>query len=171
MSDSESEAVQPVDSDDNTAFVSDTESEIGDMIPDNTEDFTEHITGVGENVLAVVSGQTNAIEKRPEYVKPSNPRMTRYEFARILGLRISTLTASGPTTLSESHINLLDRKIQQHIAELELALGVCPEAIIRRFPNGHIENVRTRDLQIDERLFCNDIRRVMQKDTLKSMLV
>ena len=75
------------------------------------------------------------------------PLLTKYEKARVLGLRITQLN-KGAKPLVEYNSTIIDNHI---IAELELRKKKIPFIVMRPLPNGSKEYWRLEDLEIVER--------------------
>lgn len=76
--------------------------------------------------------------------KTTVPFLTKYEKAKILGLRIQQLDMGALTTLDKAEIEGLNSNIL--IAEKELKLKKTPLIIRRRLPNNKNEYWHVRDL-------------------------
>ena len=76
--------------------------------------------------------------------KTTVPFLTKYEKAKILGLRIQQLDMGALTTLEKTEIEGLNSNIL--IAEKELKLKKTPLIIRRRLPNNKNEYWHVRDL-------------------------
>lgn len=73
------------------------------------------------------------------------PILTKYEKARILGLRISQLNEGAPRYINIGGNPIIDNNI---IAEKELRMKKLPFIITRPLPNGEKEHWKLRDLEI-----------------------
>ena len=73
------------------------------------------------------------------------PILTKYEKARILGIRISQLNEGAPRYINVAGNTIIDNNI---IAEKELRMKKLPFIITRPLPNGEKEHWRLRDLEI-----------------------
>ena len=75
------------------------------------------------------------------------PLLTKYERARILGLRISQLNKGARPYIQINHTHIIDTHI---IAEQELKEKRLPFIIMRPLPNGKKEYWKLEDLEIIE---------------------
>ena len=73
------------------------------------------------------------------------PILSKYEKARIIGLRVSQLNKGSPTFLDVSPNNYIDKTL---IAEQELNNKKIPFIIKRPIPNGNFEYWNIKDLEI-----------------------
>ena len=142
------------DSDENKS--SDDEDEYLDE--DNYEKFDEHLVN---NYIKQIHPESNyktneemailsVVERDPEtgIIKDkyhtTTPIMTKYEFTRIIGMRISQL-AQGAKSYVKLNNHIVDYYI---IAETELRLKKLPYIINRPLPNGRSEYWKISDLEI-----------------------
>ena len=73
------------------------------------------------------------------------PILTKYEKARVLGIRISQLNEGAPRYINFDGNAIIDNNI---IAEKELRMKKLPFIITRPLPNGDKEHWRLKDLEI-----------------------
>ena len=80
------------------------------------------------------------------YSKPkiSRNRLTKYEFTKLLGIRIQQLVSGSPSLIDTT--NIFDVK---EIALEEIKQKRLPLLIRRRLPNGSVEDWRLEDLEFD----------------------
>ena len=142
------------DTDENNS--SDDEDEYLD--DDNYEKFDEHLVN---NYIKQIHPESNyktneemailsVVERDPETgiindkYHTTTPIMTKYEFTRIIGMRISQL-AQG----AKPYIRLKNHIVDYYIiAETELRLKKLPYIINRPLPNGRSEYWKISDLEI-----------------------
>ena len=125
---------------------------------DNYEKFDEHLVN---NYIKQIHPESNyktneemailsIVERDPEtgIIKDkyhtTTPIMTKYEFTRIIGMRISQL-AQGAKPYVKLNNHIVDYYI---IAETELRLKKLPYIINRPLPNGRSEYWKISDLEI-----------------------
>ena len=94
---------------------------------------------------------TNVTRDDLNLVKDQNhvtlPILTKYEKARVLGLRISQLNKGAKPYIENKNHHIIDMHI---IAETELKEKRLPFIIMRPFPNGKKEYWKLEDLEIIE---------------------
>ena len=94
---------------------------------------------------------TNVTRDELNLIKDQNhttlPILTKYEKARVLGLRISQLNKGAKPYIENKNHHIIDMHI---IAETELKEKRLPFIIMRPFPNGKKEYWKLEDLEIIE---------------------
>jgi DNA-directed RNA polymerase subunit K/omega len=74
-------------------------------------------------------------------------RLTRYECARIIGIRASQIGTSAPVLIDLSRIPLQKQSNFLYIAALELRAGVLDVIVHRPLPHNEYTEVNIRDLR------------------------
>lgn len=78
--------------------------------------------------------------------------LTRYECARIIGIRSSQLQMSAPVLIDMSGIPITKQSNFMYIAALEIRAGVLDMIIRRPLPLGEFYEVKLAELQLPEDL-------------------
>ena len=80
--------------------------------------------------------------------------ISRYEYARLVGARVSELYRNGPTRVSgtlEGSPAAQGLTHAQNVAQREFAEGLLPMLLVRRLPGGLTETRASRELQLISR--------------------
>jgi DNA-directed RNA polymerase I, II, and III subunit RPABC2 len=104
----------------------------------------EEVGGEPESEIIVDPGAGMTAEGRKRQKRQTMPFMTKYERARILGLRALQISNNAP--LMVEHDKETD---PLKIATKELVAGKVPFIIRRRLPNGTFEDWAVNELIID----------------------
>ena len=82
----------------------------------------------------------------------SDSRLTRYECARIIGIRASQIGMSAPVLIDMLRIPISKQSNFMYIAALELEAGLLDIIIRRPLPMGEYVEVNIKDLTMPEDL-------------------
>ncbi|MEM3658860.1 MAG: DNA-directed RNA polymerase subunit K [Thermoproteota archaeon] len=91
-----------------------------------------------------ISSLKNSIEKR---IEVSKKRLTKFEKARIIGLRALELSLGAPPLIPVEHSSRLSAA---EIATQEVMKKILPLIIGRRMPDGSYVYVPLSDLEIED---------------------
>ena len=130
---------------------------MADEIDDLETDFTREDSNVTEDNEdndsdsdIEINVDESEFKEKKNNDKIVNPYMTKFEFARLLGIRAEQISRGAPTNLSNNTISQADiNKNPLEIARREIMKGVCPLIIERLFPDGTSQMVKSSDLIVD----------------------
>lgn len=113
-----------------------------------------HASDAGDEEVDVVPDEVEAVEapEEPLYrmkeaeTKVTLPLMTRFELARIVGVRAQQISLGAPLCLPASELGKADDPIA--IATLEVTKKALPFVIRRYLPHGEYEDWKLQDLAI-----------------------
>lgn len=85
-------------------------------------------------------------------VKRSIPFITKYEYAKLMGIRVTQLTTGAPSTINtDGYTSYYD------IARRELVEGKLPLIIVRSLPNNDVEYWRIEEFKNLNNLVLNNL--------------
>lgn len=134
ISDDYEDEVKDADSED----ISDEEYDEGDGIY-NEEDVANNVSFTQQDTRFEPIELKIESRKTPDY-------LSKYELARVLGIRAEKIERGYPTTLRRRYTGKDFDPIK--IAALEILEGVCPILIHRHLPSGRVEIRKVSDLRL-----------------------
>ncbi|QOJ78338.1 DNA-directed RNA polymerase subunit K [Infirmifilum lucidum] len=88
----------------------------------------------------------NVLRQRQFQVKIGPPWLTRFEKARIVGIRALQISLGAPVLIPLEGVENLD---SIRIAEKELEMGVLPIIIVRWTPEGRFQEIPIKYLKLN----------------------
>ncbi len=89
---------------------------------------------------------SNVLQQRQFQVKIGPPWLTRFEKARIIGIRALQISLGAPVLIPLEEAENLD---SIRIAEKELEMGVLPIIIVRWTPEGRFQEIPIKYLKLN----------------------
>ena len=112
---------------------------------------TEHVHDDYESIMLLCKVRRNRMNLIEDENHKTIPVLSKYEKARILGLRICQLNEGSKPYIEVKNHKVIDNHV---IAEKELHEKKLPFVIMRPLPNGQKEYWRLEDLEINGQFYC-----------------